>query len=342
MSNVYFLPAGGNISADARKLLDAVITRENVRLADHIPLKVHFGEKGNKTYLKPGTYSDILEYLRERGIESEYMETSVLYGGARSNREKHLELAKAHGFDQIPVVIADGDNGEASVNVQVDLKHFSKCAVAAELAKQEQVLVMSHFKGHGLAGFGGAIKQLSMGFASKGGKMAMHMSVQPEIINFLCKKCRLCTTRCQVDAITVEKKKAWIDHAKCLGCGACYSICPHHAVSVFTWKGLANMLFRRNSFREKLVEYAYAAAHGKQHIYLNFAVNITGGCDCEPRPMWKCADDVGIFASLDPVAVDAACYDAVAKAGKKFKGAEQLDYAEKIGLGTRSCNLIQL
>ena len=102
------------------------------------------------------------------------------------------------------------------------------------------------------------------------------------------------------------------------------------------------MLFGNRYFREKLAEYAFASHVGKKNIYLTFAVDVAPGCDCEPRPMRAAVKDVGIFASLDPVAVDAACYDAVAKAGKKFKGAEQLDYAEKIGLGSRDYELIEL
>ncbi len=346
MSNVYFIPAGKSVcehchSKLARMLLAALVEQEKIELASHIPLKVHFGEKGNRTYLKAGTYNGIIDYLKEHNISSEYMETSVLYGGERFTRAKHEKLAAEHGFTQIPVTIADGEKGEDAVAVPAPgLKHFSSCAIAAKLAEQEQVLVCSHFKGHGLAGFGGAIKQLSMGFAAKGGKMAMHMNVKPTIRNWRCKHCKLCLSRCQMNAIEIGEKRSFIDHEKCIGCGACFSICPHHAVSIWTWQGICNVLFRKNQFREKLVEYAYAAHHGKRHIYLNFAMNVTAGCDCEPRPMRKTVPDIGIFASTDPVAVDAACFDAVAKAGKTFKGAEQLDYAESIGLGEKTYNII--
>jgi len=201
--------------------------------------------------------------------------------------------------------------------------------------------VLSHFKGHGLAGFGGAIKQLSMGFAAKGGKMAMHLNVKPTIRAWKCKRCKLCMTRCNEGAITIGEHPV-IDHDKCIGCGACFSICPHHAVSILSFAGLKHALFGGRLFREKLVEYAYASHHGKHHMYITFAVNVTRGCDCEPRPMTTCVHDLGVFASFDPVAIDTACWDAVAKEGKKFKGAEQLAYAEKIGLGSRKYNLITL
>lgn len=346
-SKVYFIPTGEDAcshcySAAAKKLLETILKEEDVTLNDFVPLKVHFGEKGNRTYLKPETYDGIIDLLEEKNISSAFMETSVLYGGERYTREKHTKLAESHGFTRLPVNIADGAQGEDAANVEVGLKHFQKCAVARGLAELDQVIVCAHFKGHSLAGFGGAIKQLSMGFAAKGGKLAMHMSVKPKIRNFFCKHCKLCVKRCQVQAIHIEDKKSWIDHDTCIGCGACFSICPHHAISIWTWQGICNALFRKNLFREKLVEYAYAAHHGKKNIYINIAANVTAGCDCEPRPMKKIVPDIGIFASLDPVAIDSACIDAVSAAGKKFKGVDQLDYAQSIALGSRDYELITL
>jgi len=344
MANVYFIPVANKaeipeLAGLSAKLLAAVVEKEAVPLEKSIPLKVHFGEKGNRTYLKPGTYDGIIGFLHEKDIECRYIETSVLYGGERFERKKHLVLARAHGFTQIPVSIADGEKGEESIEIPVDGRHFRTCAIAAEIAESRQMIVLSHFKGHMLAGFGGAIKQLSMGCASKGGKMAMHMGVKPQIRNWKCKRCGLCQMRCHEQAVTIGKR-SFIDHGKCIGCGACFSICPHKAVSIFTLQGFRNALFRGKIFREKLVEYAFAAQKEKTNIYLNFAVSVTRGCDCEPRPMFPCVKDIGIFASTDPVAVDAACYDAVAKSGKKFKGSEQLAYAESLGLGSRKYNLI--
>lgn len=345
-SNVYFIPCSAlsgskNAGTASVTLLKTLMARENVQLRSPLPLKVHFGEKGNRTYLKPETYAPLITFLKSQHIDCSFMETSVLYGGERFTREKHLALAEKHGFTQLPVVIADGAKGEDSVEIPIHLKHFQQASIARRLAESEQVLVLAHFKGHSLAGFGGAIKQLSMGFAAKGGKLAMHMSIKPKIRNWKCKRCKACTTRCQAGAITIGEHCS-INHSKCLGCGACFSICPHHAVSIFSWAGFRNILFGKRFFREKLVEYAYASHHGKKHIYITFAMNITRGCDCEPRPMFNCTEDIGVFASVDPVAIDSACWDAVAAKGRKFKGAEQLIYADKIGLGSRSYNLIEI
>ena len=90
------------------------------------------------------------------------------------------------------------------------------------------------------------------------------------------------------------------------------------------------------------MEYAYAAHHGKRNIYLNFALNVTRGCDCEPLPMRSVIPDIGIFASADPVAIDAACYDRAAQRGKRFRGREQLAYAEKIGMGEMRYRLFEI
>ncbi|MEG2075162.1 MAG: DUF362 domain-containing protein [Victivallaceae bacterium] len=347
MSKVYFkaLDCACNltkVSAAAAELLAKFVDSESIKLGEVIPLKVHFGEKGNKTYLKPDNYFGIIDYLKSNGIKSSYMETSVLYGGERFERERHIKLALNHNFTQLPIVIADGANGEDATEIEINQRHFKSASIAKDLAAAEQVLVLSHFKGHRLAGFGGALKQLSMGFASKGGKMAMHMGVKPRVKRFKCKNCRLCLKRCQVEAISIVDKKAQINHEKCIGCGACFSICPHKAISIYSLNGIWNALFRGRFFREKLMEYALASHKGKNNIYLTFAINITRGCDCEPYPMKPCVNNIGLLISLDPVAIDSAAYDLTARQGRKFKGHEQLAYAEKIGVGSCKYELITI
>jgi uncharacterized protein len=193
--------------------------------------------------------------------------------------------------------------------------------------------VLAHFKGHVLAGFGGAIKQLAMGFASKGGKLAMHMGRKPKLKNRKCQKCEKCKTRCAVDALVIGEK-SYIDHSKCVACGACMAICPHGAITIITIGGVLKFLGVGNPFLEKLVEGAYAAQKGRRNLYINFALSITRGCDCEPRKMKPVLDDFGIFASTDPVAIDKACWDAAATRGKKFRGRKTFAYAERIGLGS--------
>ena len=347
-SEVFFHPLAHNSSNEERgnagkAVLKALLKHHQLDLESEIPIKLHFGEKGNATYLKPEVYDPLIDFIEESGSSGYFTETSVLYGGERFNAQKHTALAHAHGFTRIPVKIADGKHGERSVSVPVSGgRHFSSAAIAELLAKAPQVLVVSHFKGHILAGFGGAIKQLSMGFASKGGKMAMHLSVKPHIKSRKCRKCRLCITRCNVQAIDTSDEKFSIDHNKCIGCGACFSICPHKAISVFSLSGIRNMLFGHRYFREKLAEYAYASHAGKKNIYISFAADVAPGCDCEPRKMSSCIPDIGVFASLDPGALATACFEAAEKAGKRFRGHEQLEYAEKLGIGSKDYRIIEV
>jgi uncharacterized Fe-S center protein len=345
MSTVYLkkITAGSNeisISQTARYLLEYYLKNENVTLRKEVPLKVHFGEKGNSTYIKPQTYDGIIDLLQEQSITTSFIETSVLYGGERFKKELHLERAKKHGFTRIPIIIADGEQGELFSNVTINKRHFSSCKIAQGFEPFDQIIVLAHFKGHMFAGFGGAIKQLSMGFASRGGKLAMHFAMKPQIIGRKCRQCHLCESRCNEKAITIGKK-SFIDHAKCVGCSACVAICPHKAVSIYSPKTLLNVLTggTGNTFREKLAEYALAAHNGKKNIYMNFLINVTSGCDCEPRTMKKLMPDIGILIANDPVAVDKASYDLVSQYGKAFKGSHTFKYAESIGLGSAAYTL---
>jgi hypothetical protein len=291
--------------------------------------------------VNPENYDGIIDYLVEKKIKSSFIETLVIYGGERNTRDSHIKLAKEHGFTRLPVVIADGDHGEDYSEIEINKKYYKTCKIGKEFDKYNQVLVIAHFKGHALAGFGGALKQLSMGFAAKGGKLAMHMGIKPKINNKKCVKCKICQKACNVDAITIGKK-SFIDYDKCVGCGGCVAVCPKNAISIFSLKGIYRMLFQKNTFREKLVEYAYAAQKGKKNIYFNFAMNITKGCDCESNKMKPLMEDFGIFISTDPVAIDSACYDMAKENGKAFKGYKQLLYAEKIGLGSVKYDLIEI
>lgn len=326
-----------------KELLDIIISKEDIQLENRIPLKVHFGEKGNITYIKPENFEGVIDFLKEKNIETSFIETSTLYGGQRYKKDLHIKIAKEHGFTQIPIIIADGEQGESFAEVEINKKNFKSCKIGKAFLDYNQLIVLAHFKGHMFAGFGGAIKQLSMGHAAKGGKLAMHMGIKPKISNRKCKKCNLCETRCNENAITIEKDgKSFIDHEKCVGCGACYAICPHKAISIISIKSILRMIGIGNPFKEKLVEHAYAAAKDKKNIYINFAMNITSKCDCEPKKLKIIMDDIGIFISTDPVAIDKACYDLVEEKGKKFRGFKQFAYAEKIGLGSTKYELIEV
>lgn len=343
MAKVYFIGIDSytkteEINSASTRLLRVIEEQEKVELSRFIPLKVHLGEKGNKTFIEPKNFDGIINYLRTKNIETAFIETNVLYRGQRNTRENHSKLAIDHGFTKIPVIIGDGENGEDYVLVKINKKNFDNCKIAKEVAKENQLIVLSHFKGHALAGFGGAIKQLAMGCASKGGKLAQHANSIPKISRIRCNSCRACAKKCPESAIVVDKK-AKIDKNKCVGCAACMAICPYKAITN-SW--LASFT---KSFEERLAEYAYAAAKDKNHIYITYAFNITKNCDCEGHAMKPIAKDIGVFASIDPVAIDQACLDVLDQMeGKRVfkKGRYTLEYAEGIGLGSRKYELVEL
>ena len=219
MTKVYFMKASENntpdrISADAETLFNTFLDQEEIRLAGKLPLKVHFGEKGNKTFIPPGCFNGLIDLLKDRHIDACYTETNALYRGERQNRVSHEKLAAEHGFNQLPVIIADGDYGDDFKQVEINAKHFDSCFIGKYIAEAEQLLVISHFKGHILAGFGGAVKQLAMGCAARGGKLAQHHNNIPKIKSRKCDDCGECAKTCPSGAITVSDK-ATIDTEKC-------------------------------------------------------------------------------------------------------------------------------
>ncbi len=339
MSNVYFIPFEHyneeRLSAIAARLFDEVVEREGVRLETEIPIKVHFGEKGNDTFLRPACYQGVIGRLRDAGVQARYIETNVLYRGSRTTRESHLALAAEHGFTDLPITIADGDHGEAVNEVPINGEIFDHVKLGAAYAPYDQFIIMAHFKGHAEAGFGGAMKQLAMGFAARPGKMAQHATVNPVVTPEECIACGACVASCNYDAIELTET-AFIDHAKCVGCAACVAACPVGAIQT-DWGA--------KDFTKRLAEYAFGAGGGKRNIYLNFALNITEYCDCYGGHMDFVAGNLGVFASTDAVAIDRACLDMLqAREGRpQFdSGRESLAHAEKLGLGSQTYELITL
>ncbi|GAK60567.1 4Fe-4S ferredoxin iron-sulfur binding domain protein [Candidatus Vecturithrix granuli] len=341
MQQVYFTPIASyhetaKIRATAKNLLQTVVEKEQITLQPHVSLKVHFGEKGNTTFIGAQNFEGVIEYLHGKQVQSSFIETNALYRGERTTRTTHIRLAKEHGFTQIPIIIADGEHGEDYEEVEINQKHFRTCKIGTEIAQQKQMIVISHFKGHLLAGFGGAIKQLAMGCAARGGKLEQHANAIPLINPLTCKKCRTCVPHCPAEAIQI----GWlprINSKKCIGCASCLAICPFGAISLNPLRASFS-----TTFYEKLAEYALAAHKEKNNIYLSFALNITKNCDCNGRSMKSVVADLGILASTDPVALDQACLDLLdQRNGKKVfsRGRHTLDYGQKIGLGSTTYEL---
>jgi uncharacterized Fe-S center protein len=252
------------------------------------------------------------------------------------------------------VIIADGIRGNNYNDVEINKKHFEKCHIAGSICDADGMVTVSHFKGHEMAGFGGAIKNLAMGCAPAIGKKDQH-STRQKVNKEKCITCGECEKVCPVDAITIEEK-ADIDNTICIGCGECMTVCPTDAIYL-NWKT------ELQDFNERMVEYAYASVKDKPTLYINFLNDITPNCDCAPWSDAAMVEDIGILASTDPVAIDQASHDLVhqAKVNENsivsdkerkddiFKtvhpntiGEVQLEYGEKIGLGSRKYELVKL
>jgi uncharacterized protein len=343
MSKVYFSGYDQKESvlergAKAERLLVELVQKEGFQLGEKLSLKVHFGEKGNTTFVPPAYFAGVIDYLAKHDVKSSFMETNVLYRGARTRRDEHIATALEHGFDSLPIEIADGEHGEDYTDISINQKHFQSCKIGKLIAQEEQMIVLSHFKGHGLAGFGGALKQLAMGCASRGGKLDQHANSAPVLNPLQCTQCRTCVQHCPADALRIGSVSS-IDKKKCIGCAACIAVCPVGAIKI-NWLGSI-----AKNFNERMAEYALAAALGKKHLYLTFAINITKDCDCLGKSMKPIVEDLGVFCSLDPVAIDQACLDQLDKrAGKSVfgKGRHALQYAEQIGLGSREYELVRI
>lgn len=297
-STVYFVPISAqkdHYADEALKVLTALLEGEKLTLGQEIPLKIHPGEPGNVSYNKPANYDRIVDFLEGKKIKTYYIETNTVTG-RRTNEKDHLVAAAEHGFTRIPFVVADGANGTDDVAVPVPGgKYFKTAKIATKLADKNQMIVLSHFKGHVSSGFGAAVKMLGIGFASRRGKMEEHTLVTPP------------------DDGTIN----WADGT---------NLQPNIV------------------FRERVAEYALAASTGKRYIYITFAINLVSDCDCDGHPMEPLYGDLGVFASTDPLAIDKACFDELAKREKKipFDGGEMFAYAQKIGLGNLQYRLLEV
>lgn len=329
-------------------------------------VKIHVGERGNDTFVSPVFVRKVVECVKAAGGNPFITDSNTLYKGSRHNAVDHTATAIEHGFGYAtvgaPFIVADGLRGASYETVSIGKKHFETVKIASAIVAAQSMIVLSHFKGHELAGFGGAVKNLAMGCAPSEGKCDQHAS-RFTVDEGRCISCGQCIANCPENAIAYipldDRKVARIDKDRCIGCGECLTVCKPKAVSI-NWKT------EIAPFNERMAEYALGAVRGKEKTtgYINFLMNITPDCDCVPWSDSPLVPDIGILASADPVALDSASFDLVNRAvglehshlqcghaagDDKFRGVwkhtcgeVQLDHAETIGLGTRRYNLIEI
>lgn len=331
-----------------------------------VALKVHFGEPGNLSFLRHNYAARISHLVTDLKGKPFVTDANTLYKGERSNAYDHLKAAEQNGFTSAtvgcPVLIADGLRGHDHREIPINLKHFDTALIASGIAEADVMISINHFKGHVAMGFGGAIKNIGMGCATRDGKNRMHSNSAPTIDRENCVGCGECVTHCAYNAIILdEERKAVINNEDCVGCGQCVSTCEFDAAQV-TWQHGGNEL------AERVAEYALASVQGKEQLHISFILDVSPLCDCVGHNDIPIVSNIGILASTDCVALDMACVDLVNAApinpdsclaeyidengGRgldKFtllhpKGGwrQGLEYAEKIGLGTTQYELITL
>jgi len=323
-----------------------------------VAIKVHFGEPGNMSALRPNYAKIVADLVKEKGGIPFLTDSNTLYPGRRKHGIEHMESAFENGYGPIStgchIVIGDGLKGSDDIEVPVNGIHIKNAKIGRAVMDADIVISLNHFKGHELTGFGGAIKNLGMGSASRAGKMEMHSAGKPSVNPDLCTGCKKCLQSCAQDAISI-KKKASIDHSKCVGCGRCIAACQFDAIS-------AKMDEANDILNEKIVEYAKAVIDGRTCFHISLAIDISPFCDCHADNDTPIVPNVGMFASSDPVAIDKACADMVnqqpimadsmlfgSKEKDRFKGTHPstdwkstIEHALKMKLGSEKYELIRI
>ncbi|MBE6913801.1 MAG: DUF362 domain-containing protein [Ruminococcaceae bacterium] len=334
-----------------------------------VAIKLHFGELGNLGFLRPNYARVIVDIVKALGGKPFLTDCSTMYVGSRKNAVEHLYCAWENGFTPMtvgcPIIIGDGLKGTDDVAVPLEGCEYTKEAMIGRAVMDADIVIsLSHFKGHELAGFGGAIKNLGMGCGSRAGKKDMHSSGKPVINAELCRGCKLCMRECANNGLVFDEAtgKMTINESECVGCGRCLGACNFDAVE-FAQNQAASIL------NAKMAEYSKAVVQGRPNFHLSVVVDVSPFCDCHSENDAPILPDIGMFASFDPVALDQACADACLKAEPirnsllgdhmhadgfvdhhdHFKNTtpeseweSQLIHAEKIGLGTRAYELVTI
>ena len=373
-AKVYFTdfrtPYGGDtMPGKLKKLIrKAGIDQLNLE-GQFVAIKIHFGELGNVSYLRPNYARAVVDVVKELGGKPFLTDCNTLYPGSRKNALEHLYCAWENGFTPLtvgcPILIGDGLKGTDDIEVPVRGGEYVKNAKIGRAVMDADVIIsMTHFKGHEATGFGGALKNLGMGCGSRAGKKEQHNNGKAYVQQEICRGCRRCMRECANDGLVfdTETRKMHVDKEHCVGCGRCVGACNFDAID-FEDPNSNQMLNYR------IAEYAKAVVDGRPQFHISLVMDISPNCDCHGENDAPILPDVGMFASFDPLALDQACVDACMKCeplpnsqlGEHMRDPHFVDHhdhftnstpesewqsclshAEKIGLGTRDYELIRL
>jgi len=371
-AKVYFtdfrtIAFGDGLPAKLKKLVKAAGINKMDMDGKFVAIKMHFGESGNISYLRPNYARAVVEVVKEAGGKPFLTDCNTMYPGSRKNALEHLQCAWENGFTALtvgcPILIGDGLKGTDDMAVPVAGGECVKEAKIGRAVMDADVFIsLTHFKGHEMTGFGGTIKNIGMGCGSRAGKKEQHSSGKPEIDPELCRGCRKCYPECANGGLVFDevRKKMTVDKNNCVGCGRCLGACNFDAIS-FENDNAAEQLNRR------MAEYCKAVVDGRPNFHISLVLDISPYCDCHPENDAPILPDIGMFASFDPLALDQACADAclrvaplpnailsdnMAKTGfvdhhdhfvntsPESEWRTCLAHGEKIGLGTREYEII--
>lgn len=328
-SKVYWLGPRGNLSdvVKGQLVFEAAGLQECFRRGDRVAIKVHCGEWNNTGYLRPSIVVGIVEAVKEHGGDPFVTDTTTLQYSATAGRttaQDEYKTAARNGFTEAtlgcPFIVADGDYGLDDVEVEVDGNLLRFSYVARSIAEADAMIALTHFKGHPLGVFGGAIKNLGIGCCSKRGKIATHLMTHPRFgvrsgYVFAPEKCKgedcpvykTCSENCPVGAFRVTKEPPYakFDRSKCVGCAGCWF---RIGCGVFTypedWYSVGPAVYADSAK-------AVIKVLGEKHVgFVNYAIDISPWCDCAPFSDSWMLPNLGVFASKDIVAIDKACLDA--------------------------------
>lgn len=374
MSTVYFISSRADSRernlAKYQRLLGRLNLGRVVSEGDLVAIKLSFGEQGNFAFLRPQYVRVVVDEVKRLGGRPFLTDGNTLYAGGRQNSRDHIITALENGFSYsatgAPVIMADGLLGLDYRTVPVKGRHFSEVKIGTAALDADAIIALTHFKGHMIFGFGGALKNLGMGFGARAGKQMMHSDIHPAVTAGRCNGCRVCLKWCPEEAIEMvpnpqggRSKMALINDERCTGCGECVASCLVGAIDI-VWKSDPGIV------QEKTAEYVAGALAGKKRKFaaLNYIMDVSPDCDCLGWSDTAIVPDIGIAASTDPVALDAASLDLV-NAAKGIAGSAlpdsclesddkfscihtsvdpraQLAHAERLKLGSREYQLLNL